>query len=341
MSKPDFVLIGAGRMGRAHLEAARNLGLEVAAIIDPSDETHTLLKEEFDITEEQLFKNVNDYSADLSNSLVTIATTAETHLELVLWASSRNAGYVFCEKPMARSVEDCETMIAACKASNTHLAINHQMRFMDQYVLIKKEIEEGNLGALGSMNVTAGCFGLAMNGSHYVEAYRYLTGKKIKSVSARFDSEEIPNPRGPNFFDQTGEVMAASEDGVSLLISCGAKNGHGMTVMYATRFGHVFCDELEAVYHMTTRKPEHQDQPVTRYGMPWDRSESRFTQATNVSATQAVMEALLAETNYPSGADGLHAVSVLVAANKSAAEGGRRVDLDDLGEYHNKQFQWA
>lgn len=341
MSKPNFILIGAGRMGRAHLEVAQNLGLDVVAIIDPSADTHVLLQKEFSISKDKLYLSINQYTKSLENCLISIATTAETHLELVLWASQKKAKYVFCEKPMARSIEDCDKMISACKASNTHLAINHQMRFMDQYTLVKNGIEHGGLGALGSMNVTAGCFGLAMNGSHYVEAYRYLTGKKVKSVSARFDDEEIANPRGLNFFDQTGEVMASSEDGSSLFISCGAKNGHGMTVTYATRYGHLFCDELEAVYYSTARKAEHRNQPVTRYGMPWDRVGGMFKQATNVSATQAVMEALLIETNYPSGEEGIHAISVLVAANKSAALGGVRVDLDNLGDYYSKQFHWA
>ena len=32
------------------------------------------------------------------------------------------------------------------------------------------------------MNVSGGCFGLSNNGSHYLEAFKYLTDSEIKSV---------------------------------------------------------------------------------------------------------------------------------------------------------------
>ena len=37
---------------------------------------------------------------------------------------------------MASSVAQCDEMIATCASAGTRLAINHQMRFMDQYRLV-------------------------------------------------------------------------------------------------------------------------------------------------------------------------------------------------------------
>ena len=67
-----------------------------------------------------------------------------------------------------------------------------------------------------------------------------------------------------------------SADGRRLILNIGNDQGHGMTAMYATRFGHMFVDEFEGICYATARKPEHQSMPVTRYGMPWDRWERRF-----------------------------------------------------------------
>ena len=53
------------------------------------------------------------------------------------------------------------------------------MRFMAQYTVVRDELATGKFGPLASMTVTAGCFGLAMNGSHYCEAFAWLTGSPI------------------------------------------------------------------------------------------------------------------------------------------------------------------
>jgi predicted dehydrogenase len=242
---------------------------------------------------------------------------------------------------MATSVADCKAMMVACDRAGCRLAINHQMRFMDQYTLVKRELAEGNLGTLASMNVVAGCFGLAMNGSHYCEAFRWLTGCDIASATAWFSPQALPNPRGPQFFDQAGEVRFESTDGHRLYISAGADQGHGMTVTYATRFGHVFVDELEATAWFTARQPQHQPMPPTRYGMPWNRWEQRFPQADNVGPTQAVLAALLNGEEYPDGRAGLSAVAAMAAAARSVELGGISVRLDSLGPLESHRFPWA
>ena len=180
-----------------------------------------------------------------------------------------------------------------------------------------------------------------MNGSHYCEAMRWITGSEIVSATAWFAPEALKNPRGAQFSDQAGEVRFESADGRRLLMSLGADQGHGMTVTYATRYGYIFADELEGIYYATARKPEHQDMPVTRYGMPWDRWEVRFPQADNVGPTQGVIEALLKGDDYPDGRAGKHAVAALVAAWCSAEHGSRPVQVSELGEYETKRFPWA
>jgi predicted dehydrogenase len=242
---------------------------------------------------------------------------------------------------MATSAADCEVMLAACERAGSRLAINHQMRFMDQYKVVRDELDSGRLGRLASMTVVAGCFGLAMNGSHYCEAFHWLTGARIVEASAWFSPERLSNPRGAHFADQAGEVRFVTSDGRRLILNIGADQGHGMTVTYAGQFGHMFVDELEGVYYVSARKAEHRCQPMTRYGMPWERREGRFPQADNVGPTKAVMAALLAGVGYPTGEDGASTVRALAAAMRSADEGGRPVAVAQLGDYRERRFPWA
>lgn len=341
MSK-RFVLIGTGRMGLSHLRAARHLGLELAGLCDLRPENLDKAALDAGVGPSACFNSPDSLFASHPDvDLVLIATTADSHRALVELAASSGAKAILCEKPLATSVADCDAMIAACNKSGSLLAVNHQMRFMDQYALIREELGGGRFGRLASMNVVAGCFGMAMNGSHYCEAFRWLTGSEIVSATAWFSPGTLANPRGAQFVDHAGEVRFESADGRRLLMSIGADQGHGMTVTYAAQWGHLFVDELEGSYWATARKPEHQALPNTRYGMPWDRWERRFPQADNVGPTQAVMAALLQGHGYPDGQAGRGAVAAMVAAARSVELGSRPVRLSELGDYEHTRFPWA
>jgi predicted dehydrogenase len=145
---------------------------------------------------------------------------------------------------MAVSLAECDEMIAACKAAGVRLAVNHQMRFMDQYVLPKRIVQSEAIGGLTSINVVAGNFGMAMNGSHYFEMARYMTDEMPVEVSAWFSSETVPNPRGAEFEDRAGCVRVVTAGGKRFYMDASSDQGFGMHVSYGGRFGRVDVDEL-------------------------------------------------------------------------------------------------
>jgi predicted dehydrogenase len=325
-------------MGRAHAQALKGLDVELA-VCDLREEAQQSLGREFGISPERCFANSDELLAETRPDLVIIATTADTHAALTFAAAEAGAGAILCEKPMAVSVAECDAMLDACAACGTRLAINHQMRFMDQYRLVKTVLDRGRLGRLASMNVVGGCFGLAMNGSHYVEAFHYLTGDWPVIAAARFTGGPVPNPRGPAFFDQAGDVLFVAAGGQRLSLSIGHDQGHGMTVTYAAATGHIFVDELEGEAIVTARRPEHQEQPSTRYGMLWDRKTLRFRQADNVGPTRATLDALLAGADYPDGECGRQVVAAIAACYSSAERGGAPVAVAELPR--DRCFPWA
>jgi predicted dehydrogenase len=336
------VLIGCGRMGRSHAQALRELGVSLAAICDVRTEGLAAIGNEFGVPEDRRFRTANALFDRVGRvDVVSIATTADTHCELVLRAAAAKTGNVLCEKPLATSLADCDRAIAACAAAGARLAVNHQMRFMDQYRLVKAVLESGALGRLASMTVVGGCFGLAMNGSHYLEAFSFLTGARPVEASAWFSGEHIPNPRGPAFFDQAGEMRFVAESGQRLNLVIGADQGHGMTVTYAGALGHIFVDELEGEMIATTRLPEHRAAPMNRYGMPWQRKAMRFAAADNTSPTKAVLAALASGNGYPTGEDGRGVIAGLAACYASAENGHRPVRVDALGALAERKFPWA
>ncbi|MGE0456272.1 MAG: Gfo/Idh/MocA family protein [Vicinamibacteria bacterium] len=336
------VLIGAGRMGRSHGQALLRQGLAVGAVCDTNADNLAQAGDELSVSRAHRYSDSERLFQEIAGpGLVVVATTADGHCDLVCRAAEAGARLVLCEKPMAPSVRECDRMLEVCESRGTRLAINHQMRFMPQYALVKEELCSGRFGRLASMGVVAGCFGVAMNGSHYVEAFRYLSESRLRTATAWFSPEQLRSPRGPQFRDAAGELRFVAEDGSRLNLEIGADQGHGMTVTYATTWGHILVDELAGEYTATARKPEHREQPLTRYGLPADRWRRSFPPPDNVGPTAAVQEALITGSDYPDGRVGRTVVAALAAAYRSAAEGSREVALDDLGEFAQRRFPWA
>jgi predicted dehydrogenase len=236
---------------------------------------------------------------------------------------------ILCEKPMADSLRACDEMIEACRAAGVRLAINHQMRFMEQYTLPKSLVDSEALGGLGSVIVSAGNFGMAMNGTHYFEMFRYMTGEAATFVSAWFSSDAVPNPRGPQFVDVAGSIRIETATGRRFYMDCSSDQGHGMLATYNCRNGRIVIDELLGEAMIATRDPEHRSAPTTRYGMPHTIQARSLAPADAVAPTRSVMEALLAGHDYPTGEDGRAAMAVLVAAHMSNAQGGAKVRMAD------------
>lgn len=334
-------VIGLGRMGLRHLKILRESGHEIAGLADARPEAAVLAQSEFGVSPDLCFTSAEAMLEQVRAELVVVATTAPSHHDLTLRAVRSGATHILCEKPMAVSLRQCDAMIEACGAAGTKLAINHQMRFMEQYTRPKDIFASEAFGGLASATGVMGNFGIAMNGSHYFEAFRYLTDEPASLVSARFSRETVANPRGPQFVDRAGVVRIETPSGRRFMMDASADQGHGMLMVYAGRNGRLSIDELTGAAKLVVRKPEHRDAPTTRYGMPWTEDDFAIAPADAIEPTRAVLNALLAGVNYPTGADGLRAVEILVAAYHSDEQDGRTIHLGSEELPRDRIFPWA
>ncbi len=335
------VIIGAGRMGRRHVAAVRGAGLQLSAMADTSREALTQARVESGLSDDMLFDDAARMLREVRPACVVIATTAPSHCELTHLATEAGARFVLCEKPMATSLAQCDRMVALCAERGVRLAINHQMRFMEQYTRPKQLLDSDAFGGLCSISVVAGNFGMAMNGTHYFEMFRYMTGAPTAEVSAWFSAEKVPNPRGPQFEDCAGVVRAVTAEGKRFYMDASSDQGHGMQVTYAARNGVISVDELAGRMRMVVRKAEHRGLPTTRYGMPWEEESLLIAPADAIKPSEEVLRALIAGKDFPSGEDGRLAVAVLAAAYASNERGGSPVRLDDDALPVDRAFAWA
>lgn len=335
-------VIGAGRMGVRHIQAVKQLGMTVVGVVDIDLGTAKAACKSEGLPEVAAFNDTNKMLDQTRPQAVVIATTAPSHCDLVLAAAESGARFILCEKPLASSIEDAERMLAACSSTGALLAVNHQMRFMPNYFRIKALIGSERIGSLVAVQVAGSNFGLAMNGSHYFEMFRYMTDRNINAVQAWFDDVKLANPRGPQFDDRAGQVRATTADGLSLFIDFSAGAGHGLQCTYICRYAQITVDELAGEIRITARKAEYRDLPTTRYGMPADIERIAIEPVEVVAPTIALWQAMLSGETFPQGNDaGLHALRCLVAAHASNARQGRPVALADTTLSPSQRFDWA
>lgn len=334
-------LLGLGRMGLRHLEVLRGLNLDVVGASDLQEGARAKAAADYGVAQSALFADAREMIEKTRPELLVVATTAPSHAEFVCLGARNGARAILCEKPMAVSLAECDRMIDACAAAGTRLAVNHQMRFMEQYTKAKEMVEDASFGGLASATVIAGNFGIAMNGSHYFEMFRYLTDEMPAQVSASFSAETVANPRGAQFEDRAGTVRITTPKGRRFYLDASTDHGHGMHVTYAGPHGRLAVDELAGKAQLVVRKTEHRDMPTTRYGMPWDERAIEITPADSVAPTRAVLEALLAGKNYPDGTVGRMAVEVLAAAYASNEQGGKPIELASANLPRDRKFPWA
>lgn len=323
------------------MQAVQRLGMTLCGIADRSTSALESAREASRLDPGACFTDAHAMLRERKPSAVVVATTAPSHAELVQAAADTGVGYILCEKPMATSLAEADTMIEACRRSGSRLAVNHQMRFMPKCTSVKALLGSDELGALSSVIVVGSNFGLAMNASHFFEAFRYLTDSPVRTVQAWLDDEILPNPRGPEYEDRSGRLLARGETGATLFIDFSSRAGHGLQVAYICRNGQVVVDELAGAMRVTARMPEFRDLPTTRYCMPADVRELAIEPTDAVGPTMSVWTALLSGQAFPDGAAGLHAMSCLVAAHASHESGGTETRLSDMSALRDRVFRWA
>jgi predicted dehydrogenase len=141
---------------------------------------------------------------------VSICTPTWTHKEVAIAAA--NAGkHILCEKPMARTVDECDSMIDAARVAGVKLAIGFTKRCNPGFERIKQIIDEGLIGNPYHLDIhwnlyfppgsqesrsfsedkRVGGGVLLDNGIHYIDTFRWWLGAEVATVYAE-TSKVVP-----------------------------------------------------------------------------------------------------------------------------------------------------
>jgi predicted dehydrogenase len=150
-------IVGIGFIGWIHWLAYHRLGgVRVAAICESIPERRSgdwrSIKgnfgppgEQVDLSGVNVYANLDDLLGDPQVDLVDITLPTALHADFAVRALEAGK-HVFCEKPMALKLADCERMVAAAKKANRLLMIGHVLPFFPEYDWALKIIRTGDYG---------------------------------------------------------------------------------------------------------------------------------------------------------------------------------------------------
>lgn len=99
------------------------------------------------------YSDADELIADPDVDAIYIATPPDSHMEYTLRAAGAGKP-VYVEKPMARTHDECERMIDACRDADVPLFVAYYRRRLPTFVKARDLIEEGAIGELRFANVT-------------------------------------------------------------------------------------------------------------------------------------------------------------------------------------------
>ena len=148
--------------------------------------------------------------------IVSIATPAVCHSEMVLAAVDSGVRGIYCEKAMAVSIAECDVMNAACEKAGVVLAINHQRRWDDRFRALKRLVDEGVIGKLQSIQVSFGGGRLCRGGSHMFDLSLMLCGDQIAQGCGWLSDPEAFDPGGIGLFETTENMRIVIDGSVGM-----------------------------------------------------------------------------------------------------------------------------
>jgi predicted dehydrogenase len=151
-------VIGAGFAGGTHARALRELpGAKAVAITADPPEHARPVADECGL---RLEPSVAALCAADDVDLVVVASPTYLHGEHAIAAAGAGK-HVFCEKPLARTLDQARAIVRACDDAGVRLAVGHVVRYFPEYERAKELIDGGAIGRPGIATLTRGSFSVA------------------------------------------------------------------------------------------------------------------------------------------------------------------------------------
>jgi predicted dehydrogenase len=201
-SKIGYAVIGLGRIAGHFMPGTRDTtNSQITGLVSGHRDKADRIAAQYGVPQTSIYnyENFDEIVRNPNVQAVYVALPNSMHAEYTIRAAKAGK-HVLCEKPMATSVADCESMIAACKAANVKLMIAYRCHYEPTNLKAIKLIRDGDLGQVQAIvspfgfNIAPGEWRLNKKmagggplfdvGIYSLNACRYLTGEEPEHISA-------------------------------------------------------------------------------------------------------------------------------------------------------------
>jgi len=236
-------VIGAGFVGRAHIEALRRLGITITGVLGSSPARGKQTCESLRLA--RAYDTLDDLASDPTVDVVHVCTPNHLHFEQVS-ALLRGGKHVMCEKPLAMDSQQSAALIELARAQKRTGGVAYNLRY---YPLCQEARLLIARGDIGEPKLVRGGFqqdwllyptdwnwrlepqlggtlrAVSDIGTHWLDLTTWLTGRRVTELCADLATvvpvRQRPRGRSETFQTSTSEgdpVGISTDDYASVLL---------------------------------------------------------------------------------------------------------------------------
>jgi predicted dehydrogenase len=344
-----YAVIGMGGVAHVHLNGiSPQPGVTVVGLADPTDPAEWRVPA--DHAAVPRFQDAEKMLRETKPDLVSICTPNKFHHDLTLLAL-RHGAHVACEKPLAMTVAEAESMESARVAAGRLGGINFSYRNVAAFRFARELIAAGELGRIMRVNTVylqsflgapatlyswrndlalAGFGALGDLGVHMIDGVRFVTGLDYRRVVG------LAQTLIPEKADAAGRLQPVNTDTNAAFLAelAGGVVATFETTQVAPGYGNFFRIEISGERGTLAVHSDHPEEiwlragaTLTRYAtwktdIPLQKLPTDFLGRGGPPTPGAIVAAIRGEkVDFPTFVDGLKAQRVLGAILDSMKSG--------------------
>jgi predicted dehydrogenase len=328
-----FAIVGLGDFAtNAMMPRFKNTDYcKITALVSGHPDKAERLAQQYGVDPKNIYNydNFDDIKDNKDVDIVYIVLPNGMHAEYTIRAAKAGK-HVLCEKPMANTVEECQSMIDACKEANVKLMIAYRCHYEPFNLDAIERIRKGELGNIKQITADsgfniqpdkssaakwrvnkklAGGGSLMDIGIYSLNATRYLTGEEPTQITA-FESSDKSDPRFQEVEDRIHFVLRFPSGVLASVTSSYSIQG--------VRHYRVIGDEGWLDLDPATDQNHHVSITANSLG----RTQNAISEGNEFAAELDHIAECVKENKTPKtpGEEGLKDVRIIMAAYQSAIE---------------------
>ncbi len=307
-------VVGCGGAGAQHIRAYQ--GLADVTLVGVCDVDTGRARRQAEATGARAYGDTAAMLAAEKPELVSVCTAEYGHVEVAIQAL-RAGCHVFCEKPMAHSVEMAERMVETAQEVGRVLGVDYNYRHIPVFHTLWEEIDRGSFGDVLLVNITAHAFCY----HHSIDLIRFLFGQVVEVCASINDLQSQRNYawHSPDAFLYVPSLAAATifrmRSGAAVVLTASRLRDLGDTMLDLEVIGTRMRVALRSLPVSDVRPRQVEAWPrsldgTTRFGLDADGSSFSLGDSFRASIT-AFVRALQAGEPVPTdGSAGLDVLRV-------------------------------